>query len=243
MNSLDTRESRPQACNEPVATIPKNLEQSFPNARVLVVEDEGIVACDIQARLESFHYEVPGIACSGEEALQLSAALSPDLVLMDIKLPGQLNGVEAAERLRRELGIPVVFLTANSEQEMVAKAKLTEPLAYVLKPYNERELKIAIEVALYKAKMEREREQLTLQLEQALAEAKILRGLIPVCAWCRKIRSVEGYWLSLEAYLEKQTEATCSHGICPECLHKLHPGNSSREQADASGAGQADLPA
>ncbi len=203
--------------------------------RILVVEDEAIVACDIQACLESFHYAVPGIACSGEEALQLATETSPDLVLMDIKLKGSLNGVEAAETLRQDLGIPVVFLTANSEEEMVNRAKTTEPLAYVLKPYHERELRIAIEVALYKAKMERDRERLMRQLEQALAEAKVLRGLIPICAWCRKIRTDEGFWLSVETYLEKHTDASCSHGICPDCAEKVLGKERSRIAPAAGG--------
>jgi len=117
--------------------------------------------------------------------------------------------------------VPVVFLTASADEETVRKAKHAEPLAYLLKPYQERDLKISIEIALYKAKMEREREDLTRKLEQALAEAKVLRGLIPICAWCRKIRNDEGFWLSVEAYLEKAADVVCSHGICPECHARM----------------------
>jgi len=198
-----------------------NAETATPIPRILIVEDEAIVACDIQARLESFHYNVPGMAASGEEALQLASETWPDLVLMDIKLKGDLDGVQVADTLRRRHGIPVVFLTANSDEEMLQRAKQTEPLNYILKPYHEKELRIAIEFALYKAKMERERGQLTRQLEEALAEAKILRGLIPICAWCRKIRTDQGFWLSVENYLQQKTEAVCSHGICPDCLGKM----------------------
>ncbi len=203
-------------------------------ARILIVEDEAIVACDIQAQLESFHYQVPAMAGCGEEALRLVDEIGPDLVLMDIKLNGELNGVQVAEILRRRQGIPVVFLTANSEEEMLQRAKLTEPFNYILKPYHEKELRIAIEFALYRAKMEREREQQTRQLEQALAEARILRGLIPICAWCHKIRSDKGFWLSVGNYLQQNTEAVCSHGICPDCLAKMKleavPGPSSMAQ-------------
>lgn len=167
--------------------------------RILIVEDEAIVAYDLQARLKSFDYEVPAIADSGEQALKMAAENPPDLVLMDIKLRGDLDGVQAAEKLRNQNGVPVVFLTASADEETVRKAKHAEPLAYLLKPYQERELKISIEIALYKARMEREREDLTRKLEQALAEAKVLRGLIPICAWCRKIRNDEGFWLSVEA--------------------------------------------
>jgi two-component system, response regulator PdtaR len=198
-----------------------NPGHDVPIPRILIVEDEVIVACDIQARLESFHYEVPGMAASGEEALQLVSEIWPDLVLMDIKLKGDLDGVQVADLLRRRHGIPVVFLTANADEEMLERAKQTEPLNYVLKPYHEKELRIAIEFGLYRAKMEREREQLTRRLEETLAEAKILRGLIPICAWCRKIRSDQGFWLSVENYLQQKTDAICSHGICPDCMEKM----------------------
>lgn len=194
-----------------------------PKPRILIVEDEGIVASDIQAQLEAFDYEVAATAGSGEQALRLAAAIAPDLVLMDIKLRGELNGVQVAEILHRQQGIPVVFLTANSEEDMLQRAKLAEPLAYVLKPYQEKELRIAVEFALYRGKMEQERLRLTRQLEKALAEARILRGLIPICAWCRKIRSDQGFWLSVEAYLEQHTDAICSHGICPDCCKKVSP--------------------
>ncbi|HEY5914141.1 MAG TPA: response regulator [Verrucomicrobiae bacterium] len=197
-----------------------------PKPRILIVEDEAIVACDIQTQLEACHFEVPATASSGEQALRLAAETMPDLVLMDIKLRGDLNGVQVADIIRRQYGIPIVFLTANSEEEMLQRAKVTEPLAYVLKPYSEKELRIAVEFALYRGKMERERERLTRQLEQALAEAKILRGLIPFCAWCRKIRTDQGAWLTVEAYLEQNTNAVCSHGICPECLEKVSPKNA-----------------
>ena len=220
----------------PSAETSRPPEDASPKPRILIVEDEAIVACDIQAQLESFRYEVPAIAASGDEALHLAAETVPDLVLMDIKLKGDLNGVQVADILRRKHGIQLVFLTANSEEEMLQRAKLTEPLNYVLKPYHEKELRIAVEFALYRAKMDWEREQLTRQLEQALAEAKTLRGLIPICAWCRKIRTDDGFWLSVENYLEQNTDATCSHGICPECMDKVVINRAPSPDEDQAGA-------
>jgi CheY-like chemotaxis protein len=188
--------------------------------RILIVEDEAIVACDLQSRLESFGYEVVGIAASGEQAVRLAAEASPDLVLMDIQLRGQCDGIQVAETLRAEHRVGIIFLSAHSTDDMLTRAKLTEPLAYLLKPYQERELKIAIDVALYRRQAERVREELIRQLEHALTEVKTLRGLIPICAWCRKLRSDDGFWMSVEQYLRAHTEADCSHGICPDCLTK-----------------------
>jgi len=123
--------------------------------RILVVEDESIVALDIRHRLESMGYEVVGQAASGEEAVEKARALLPDLVLMDIKLRGKMDGVEAAGILRAELQLPVIFLTAFADDPTFRRASLTEAFGYILKPFEERELRINIEIALYKHRLER----------------------------------------------------------------------------------------
>lgn len=123
-------------------------------ARILVVEDESIVAADIQDRLESLGYEVPTTVASGEKAVELAGALRPDLVLMDIQLKGRMDGVEAADQIRQRFGIPVIYLTANADHPTVQRAKVTEPFGYVIKPFEERELHTTIEVALYKHQAE-----------------------------------------------------------------------------------------
>ena len=125
------------------------------NPQILVVEDEGIIAKSIQNELEEMGYGVPALASSGEEALRHAAATLPDLVLMDIALKGNLDGVETSQYLRQQLDIPVVYLTAYADERTLQRAKLTEPYGYLLKPYEERELRTTIEVALYKHRLER----------------------------------------------------------------------------------------
>jgi diguanylate cyclase (GGDEF)-like protein/PAS domain S-box-containing protein len=122
--------------------------------RILVVEDESIVALDIQDRLESLGYEVPATVASGEAAIDQAGALRPDLVLMDIQLQGRMDGVEAADQIRRRFGLPVIYLTANADHPTVARAKVTEPFGYVIKPFEERDLHTSIEIALYKHQAE-----------------------------------------------------------------------------------------
>ncbi len=123
--------------------------------RILVVEDIAITAMDIKRRLQGLGYEVVGTVASGEEAIDRAERERPDLVLMDIKLKGEMDGVQAAEQVRRKLDIPVVYLTAYSDETTLQRAKVTQPFGYVLKPFEERELHTAVEMALYRHTLER----------------------------------------------------------------------------------------
>ena len=124
--------------------------------RVLVVEDEAIVATDIRKILDNLGYEVVGTASSGKTAIQKAKENKPDLVLMDIVLKGKMDGIEAAEQIRQRFNIPVVYLTAYADNQILKRAKVTEPFGYIVKPFEDRELKSVIEMALYKARIENE---------------------------------------------------------------------------------------
>ncbi len=121
---------------------------------IVVVEDEYIVALDIRSFLERSGYGVAGVFASGEELLDRLDELAPDLILMDIKIRGRLDGVETARIVQERRRVPVVLLTAYADDETVARAKITQPFGYLLKPFEERELRTAIEIALYRAGME-----------------------------------------------------------------------------------------
>jgi PAS domain S-box-containing protein len=126
---------------------------SFPV--IFVVEDEAIVANDIKETLISLGYGVAGTAKSGESALEKIGETRPDLVLMDVHLAGRMDGIEAAGQIHVRYGIPVIFLTAYADNALLERAKITEPYGYIIKPYDERGLHSAIEMALYKHTMER----------------------------------------------------------------------------------------
>jgi two-component system cell cycle sensor histidine kinase/response regulator CckA len=136
---------------------------------ILVVEDEVIVAMDLQQRLGELGYRVVGTAVSGAEALQQARTLTPELVLMDIRLQGPMDGIEAATEIRRQYNTPVVYLTAHSDEPTLGRAKLTEPVGYLLKPVEDRELQIAIEMALYKHQMDSKLRQMERWLATTLA--------------------------------------------------------------------------
>ena len=120
-------------------------------AKILVVEDERIITMDMKNRLQNLGYDVPAIASSGEEAVKKAEEINPDLVLMDIMLKGAMSSIEAAERIRSSSNTPIIY---HSDEAMFQQAKMTEPYGYILKPFNERELHLTIEMAIYRHKME-----------------------------------------------------------------------------------------
>jgi two-component system, cell cycle sensor histidine kinase and response regulator CckA len=118
--------------------------------KILIVEDDGIVSMDIESRLENFGYDVCGKTGYAEKAIEKIEELEPDLVLMDIVLKGEIDGIEAAKIIQSQFHLPVIFLTAHADEKRFERAKVANPFGYILKPFRDRELKITIEMALYK---------------------------------------------------------------------------------------------
>lgn len=123
---------------------------------ILVVEDESIVSKDIQQSLKKLGYNIVGAASTGERAIEIANETKPDLVLMDIMLKGDMSGIETAAKIKETLSIPVIYLTAYADENTLAKAKVTEPYGYIIKPFKEIDLHTSIEMALYKHGKEQE---------------------------------------------------------------------------------------
>ena len=126
-------------------------------ARIMIVEDEWIIANDIKNSLADMDYRVTSIAGTAEEAINQAEENMPDLVLMDIMLQGSMNGIEAAREIRGRFGIPVIYLTAYDNQYLVNQAKTTDNYGYLLKPFKDKELDIAIDMALHRDRLEKGR--------------------------------------------------------------------------------------
>jgi PAS domain S-box-containing protein len=124
-------------------------------ARIMVVEDEQITATDIEDILNGLGYEVTAICSSGPDAIEQAKQTHPDLVLMDIRIKGKMDGAEAAQEIRRRFDIPVVYLTAHADRETLDRAKSAEPLGYIVKPFQEVDLQATIQIALHKHTMDR----------------------------------------------------------------------------------------
>ncbi len=139
-------------------------------ARILVVEDEGIIGKDIEHALKQQMYEVCARVMTGADAIEKARKLKPDLVLMDIVLKGDMDGIEAAGVIQREMDIPVIYLTAFTDSEKIKRASTTEAFAYIVKPFEDREMHSNIQMALYKHAMEQ-------RLKKALDESRRLNKI------------------------------------------------------------------
>jgi DNA-binding response OmpR family regulator len=169
---------------------------------VLVVDDNNENRKVIGNILINNGFEV-GIAKDGLKALDFIKKEEPALILLDIMMPG-MDGYEVCRILKSEIKtkhIPIIFLTAKTNTEDIVKGFEAGGVDYIQKPFNSRELLARVKTHI---------------------EIKVLRGLLPICSSCKNIRNDEGYWSSIENYIENHTESLFSHGICPHCMEKIY---------------------
>ncbi len=190
--------------------------------RVLVAEDDYLVGEMVRSLLEREGYEVVGEASGGDEAVKLTREIQPDVVIMDIEMPGG-NGLDACGQIQEVCPTPVVILTAYGDDELLRRAGQKGAGAYLIKPPRERDLDRAITIAMARFDDLRKLRKLNEQLQQALREVRTLSGLLPICAACKKIRDDEGYWHDVEEYISSHSDTEFSHGICPDCSKRLYP--------------------
>jgi AmiR/NasT family two-component response regulator len=200
---------------------------THPKIRVVIAEDDALVAGITRHELESVGFAVVGIAANGKSAVDMALELQPDVVLMDITMP-KMDGIEAAAAIQAGRPTPVVILTAHDERELVAKATAAGVGAFVLKPPQADELERAITIAMARHADLVEMRRLNDEVKKALDEVRTLKGFLPICCSCKKIRDDKGYWEQVEDYVLKHTDAKFSHGYCPDCLKQYFPGIDSR---------------
>lgn len=138
------------------------------STKILIVEDQNIVAMDLQNCLKTLNYNVSGIAFSGAGAIKKAQETSPDLILMDVTLKGDMDGISAAEEIKKRFNIPIIYLTSYADPATIQRAKETEPFGYIIKPFEEKELNRMIEIALHKHKIEKEIKEKENYLKSAL---------------------------------------------------------------------------
>lgn len=168
--------------------------------KILLVEDEAIVAVDLRERLTALGYQVLPPASSAQSALTAVEKHLPNLILLDIVIKGDMDGIETAHAIRRNHDIPVIYLTAYADSNTLQRAKVTEPFAYLIKPFEERELQVAIEIALYKHSMEQRLRRTQDQLQERVAQLQEL-----IAAREQAEAEIRRLNAGLEARVEKRT--------------------------------------
>ncbi len=205
----------------------------FGKAQILIAEDDPTIAQDLKYKIENLDYEVAGITHSGEQAVVLAERLRPDLVLMDIQLAGEMDGIQAAEQIRA-LRVPLVYVSGYCDGPMLERAQLTEPYGYILKPYRNSDLRISVEMSLQRHRAEQERERLLQRFQEVLASVKTLTGRLSICCYCKKIRDEAGDWPEVETYVMKHSDASFTHGMCPDCFTRVQKRIEAIEEVDAA---------
>ena len=190
--------------------------------RVLIAEDQDIIALAIRRQLEKIGHEVVGRALNGKEAVQMTEFHHPDVVLMDIGMP-EMDGLEATRVIHEKIPTPVVLLTGFDDPELIKQASVAGACAYLLKPTSGKEMERTMIFAVARFGDLMELRRLNSELKVAMDNVKMLSGLLPICAKCKKIRNDKGYWEAVEDYIMDHSEAHLSHSVCPECLGSLYP--------------------
>lgn len=197
--------------------------------RVLIADDNSTFSDTIHRMLEAMGYAVAGAARDGRQAIQMAQSLKPDIILMDVDMP-HMDGIQASQLIQASCPTPVVVLTAHEPTDLVKRASLAGVGAYLVKPPTAAEIERAITIAMARfadlMELRRLNAELAVrnqELQEALAKVTTLRGLLPICASCKKIRDDQGYWQQVEVYVRDHSEAEFSHCLCPDCARKLYP--------------------
>jgi CheY-like chemotaxis protein len=204
----------------------------FGQAQILIAEDNPTIAQDLKYKIENLGYGVVGLTDSGEQAVVLAERLRPDLILMDIQLAGEMDGIEAAEQIRA-LRVPLVYVSGFCDSPILRRAQLTEPYGYILKPYRASDIRISVEMSLERHRTEQERERLLKRFQEVLASVKTLTGRLSICCYCKKIKDEAGDWPEVETYVMKHSHASFIHGMCPDCFTRVQKRIEAIEEVDA----------
>lgn len=198
---------------------------------VLIVDDvpENVEILYSVLKEENYRF---AIALNAAETYRAIEKEVPDLLLLDVMLPDG-NGFDLAERIiaaHKDCYIPIIFITARAHLEDKVKGFRVGGVDYITKPFEESEVSARVKTHI-ELKLARQKQAVLIQrLQKALEEVKQLRGIIPICARCKKIRSDDGFWMQVEHYISEHSEAEFSHGLCPICMREMYPTLSEKEE-------------
>jgi CheY-like chemotaxis protein len=201
-----------------------NAQPAVSPGIILIVDDNPTNLGVLFDYLKELGYRVL-VHTNGESAITAIRHMPPDIVLLDVMMPG-MDGFETCRRLKADNAtkdIPVIFMTALTDTVDEVNGLEAGAVDYITKPIKVEIVSARIHTHLAFRSTQKQLEEKNLQLQQALKNVKILSGLLPICANCKKIRDDEGFWQQVEIYIRDHTDAKFSHGICPDCMESLYP--------------------
>lgn len=200
-----------------------NLENTMCGPMRILIVDDNIANIDVMVSfLEKEGYEL-SVATNGQAVMKIASHTIPDLILLDVMMP-DADGFEICTRLKNNpetSDIPIIFVTARKELDDIVKGFRCGGVDYITKPFRQEEVITRVQTHLAIRRMAMEREALIKELEATLKEVNILRGLLPICSYCKKIRDKQGTWHQLEHYISSNSKVLFSHGICEECYKNI----------------------
>ena len=189
--------------------------------KILIAEDDPVSRRLLEITLKKWGYEVIVCEEGGLALAKLLGADAPKIAILDWMMP-ELSGPEIAKKLR-EAGkaTHILLLTAKGEKQDIADGLMAGADDYVTKPFDSRELKARVHVAVRLVELQQALSDHVRQLEEALANVRTLQGMLPICMYCKKVRDDGNYWQQVETYVAKHSHAKFSHGICPDCFEQV----------------------
>jgi CheY-like chemotaxis protein len=213
-----------------MSILPNDPGEGIPPL-VLVVDDTALNNDLVATTLMNEFCRVHAVE-SGAEALAAALELHPDLILLDVLMPG-MDGYQVCSALKQDpltREIPIIFLSCRDEADDVARGLEAGALDYIIKPFEPLELLARVRTHLELHRCRSLEHKLVKDLQAALEQVKQLSGLLPICAHCKKVRDDQGFWQQVERYISNHSEATFSHGLCPECIPLYFPEFKDLEQ-------------
>ena len=209
--------------HHPQSTIPE--DQGIPETQgsIVVIDDNPDNLRVVATMLTGVDYEIRPYL-NGCSAIKSIRSALPDLVLLDFMMPN-MSGLEVCQELKNDeltCELPIIFLTASNDREHLQQAFSNGAVDYITKPFDAFELLARVRTHVDLKRAKETQAKLIKELQNALDHVKLLSGLLPICAWCKKVRDDEGYWEQIEGYISKHSEAKVSRGICPECVSKYY---------------------
>jgi DNA-binding response OmpR family regulator len=196
--------------------------------RVLIADDDPVLRHALRARLERWAYTVVECADGAQAWTALQCAAAPPLAIIDWQMPG-FDGPTLCQELRSRPALSsmyVILLTANSRREDVVSGLESGADDYIVKPFDWNELHARLRIGTRIVGLQQALTARVSELQAALSNVRRLSGLLPICAYCKRIRGDKDYWQQIEQYVSEHTEAQFSHGICPECIPQVLESNA-----------------